>query len=141
MQLVRRLNGSAWYNDSKGTNVGSVVKSLSGISGSVVLIAGGKDKGGDYSPLRRLMEQKVSHLILIGEAAERMAVELAGTCEIIFAADLAEAVQQASIVVGQGGTVVLSPACSSYDMFPNYEVRGDCFEQLVLQLTDKQGPS
>jgi UDP-N-acetylmuramoylalanine--D-glutamate ligase len=88
-----------------------------------------------------LLEQKVSHLILIGEAAERMAAELAGTCEIIFAADLAEAVQQASIVVGQGGTVVLSPACSSYDMFPNYEVRGDCFEQLVLQLTDKQGPS
>jgi len=138
MQLVRRLNGCVWYNDSKGTNVGSVVKSLSGISGPVVLIAGGKDKGGDYSPLRRLLEQKVSILILIGEAAERMAAELAGACEINFADDLAGAVEQASLVAEHGSTVALSPACSSYDMFSNYEVRGDCFEQLVMQLPERQ---
>ncbi|MCD6581256.1 MAG: UDP-N-acetylmuramoyl-L-alanine--D-glutamate ligase [Desulfuromusa sp.] len=134
MQLVRQLNGVAWYNDSKGTNVGSVLKSLSGFSAGVTLIAGGKDKGSDYSLLRPLLEQKVAHLILIGEAAQKMAAELSGSCEIRLAAGLESAVQQAYEITASGGAVLLSPACSSFDMFANYRVRGDEFERLVQQL-------
>jgi UDP-N-acetylmuramoylalanine--D-glutamate ligase len=138
MQLVRQVNGVDWYNDSKGTNVGSVVKSLSGFGSGVTLIAGGKDKGGDYSPLRPLLEQKVARLILIGEAAQRMAAELAGCCEIRLAASLESAVQQAYEITVSGGAVLLSPACSSFDMFTNYQVRGYEFERLVKQLPDRE---
>lgn len=134
MQLVRRLNGVAWYNDSKGTNVGSVVKSLSGLSAPVTLIAGGKDKGGEYAPLRPLIEEKVDNLILLGEAAARMAAELSGAAEIRMAANLKSAVQQAYEVTPAGGTVLLSPACSSFDMFKSYIARGEEFVRLVNQL-------
>ncbi len=136
MQLVRKLNGVAWYNDSKGTNVGSVLKSLSGLPCGVTLIAGGKDKGGDYRILRPLLEQKVEHLFLIGEAAEKMEAELSGSCEIQLVAGLESAVQKAHDVTVPGGTVLLSPACSSFDMFRNYQVRGDEFEKLVQQLPE-----
>ena len=138
MRPVRQLNGVTWYNDSKGTNVGSVVKSLAGLESGVTLIAGGKDKGGDYAPLRPLLEQKVACLILIGEAAQRMAGELAGTCEIRLVADLAAAVRQAYEITPPGGTVLLSPACSSFDMFANYQVRGCEFERLVRALPEKR---
>ncbi len=134
MQLVRRLNGVDWYNDSKGTNVGSVVKSLSGLNAPVTLIAGGKDKGGEYAPLRPLMAEKVDNLILIGEAAARMAAELSGTAEIRMAASLESAVQQAYELTPAGGTVLLSPACSSFDMFKSYVARGEEFARLVKQL-------
>ena len=134
MQLVRQLNGVDWYNDSKGTNVGSVMKSLAGFSSRVTLIAGGKDKGGDYTLLRPLLEQKVDCLILIGEAAAKIAADLSGSCEIRMAADLNVAIQQAYAITKPGGTVLLSPACSSFDMFPNFQVRGDAFERLVHQL-------
>ncbi|MCK5912312.1 MAG: UDP-N-acetylmuramoyl-L-alanine--D-glutamate ligase, partial [Desulfuromusa sp.] len=134
MQLVRKLSGVAWYNDSKGTNVGSVLKSLAGLASGVTLIAGGKDKGGDYTLLRPLLEQKVDHLILIGEAAQKMASELSGCCEVRLVAGLESAVQQAYEVTATSGTVLLSPACSSFDMFVNYQVRGKEFERLVQQL-------
>jgi len=139
MQLVRELNGVRWYNDSKGTNVGSVVKSLSGLQAPVTLIAGGKDKGGEYAPLRPLVEEKVANLILIGEAAARMAQELSGAAEIRLAATLEAAVQQAYEVTPPGGTVLLSPACSSFDMFKNFAVRGEEFSRLVRQLPGQGG--
>ncbi|MEA3363003.1 MAG: UDP-N-acetylmuramoyl-L-alanine--D-glutamate ligase [Thermodesulfobacteriota bacterium] len=134
MQLVRQLNGVNWYNDSKGTNVGSVMKSLAGFSSGVTLIAGGKDKGSNYTPLRPLLEQKVDHLILIGEAAQKMAVELSGSCEVRLAVGLESAVKQAYEITAPDGTVLLSPACSSFDMFTNYQERGNEFERLVQQL-------
>ena len=139
MQLVRRLSGVDWYNDSKGTNVGSVVKSLAGLSGPVTLIAGGKDKGGDYGLLRSLVEEKVEQLILIGEAAQRIAGELSGTSQVRLAASLEAAVQQAYEVTPPGGVVLLSPACSSFDMFENYAVRGREFSRLVNQLPAEKG--
>jgi len=134
MQQVRTLNGVRWYNDSKGTNVGSVQKSLAGLPCGVTLIAGGKDKGSDYRPLKPLLNEKVKNLLLIGEAAEKMAGELSGSCDIQLLGDLASAVQKAYAVTDPGGTVLLSPACSSFDMFRNYQARGDEFERLVLQL-------
>ncbi|MCD6187372.1 MAG: UDP-N-acetylmuramoyl-L-alanine--D-glutamate ligase [Desulfuromusa sp.] len=134
MQLVRQLHGVNWYNDSKGTNVGSVMKSLAGLPGDVTLIAGGRDKGSDYTLLRPLLEKKVKHLLLLGEAAEKMAAELSGSCEIRIAAGMESAVQQAYEMTSPSGTVLLSPACSSFDMFRNYQVRGDEFERLVREL-------
>ncbi len=136
MNLVRRLAGVNWYNDSKGTNVGSVLKSLAGLKPPVTLIAGGKDKGGDYSPLRPLLEQKVSHLILIGEAAERMQAELSGTCRTHLVDSLSAAVSLADKLTEPGGSVLLSPACSSFDMFSSYEHRGNEFVKLVEALPE-----
>ncbi|MDX2482008.1 MAG: UDP-N-acetylmuramoyl-L-alanine--D-glutamate ligase [Desulfuromusa sp.] len=138
MQLVRHLNGVAWYNDSKGTNVGSVMKSLAGFASGVTLIAGGKDKGGNYKLLRPLLEQKVKHLILIGEAAQKMAEDLSGSCEIRLSEGLKSAVLQAYAITATGGTVLLSPACSSFDMFANFQARGDEFERLVNQLPSER---
>jgi len=138
MQLVRKLDGVSWYNDSKGTNVGSVLKSLVGLPDGVTLIAGGKDKGSDYRLLRPLLAEKVKHLLLIGEAAEKMATELSGSCEIELVAELESAVHKAYEVTDPGGTVLLSPACSSFDMFRNYRVRGDEFERLVLLLPEER---
>ncbi len=135
MQLVRTLAGVKWYNDSKGTNVGSVMKSLAGLDRPVTLIAGGKDKGGDYAPLRPLLVEKVRHLILIGEARRKMNAELAGCCDIHCVDSMAEAVDTAQRLTPGGGTVLLSPACSSFDMFANYEQRGAVFTKLVQALS------
>jgi UDP-N-acetylmuramoylalanine--D-glutamate ligase len=137
MQLVRKLSGVNWYNDSKGTNVGSVLKSLAGLPSGVTLIAGGKDKGSDYGLLKPLLVEKVKSLFLIGEAAEKMAAELSGSCEIYLVEGLESAVQKAYDVTTSGGTVLLSPACSSFDMFRNYQLRGDEFERLVQQLPEE----
>ncbi len=138
MQLVRTLNGVRWINDSKGTNVGSVVKSLAGLQPGATLIAGGKHKGGSYAPLRPLLEAKIKHLILIGEAAGKMAEELVGTCTIRMAADLPTAVRMAHVLTEPGHEVLLSPACSSYDMFRSYEERGHEFARLVCQLPETE---
>jgi len=138
MVKVRELNGVVWYNDSKGTNVGSVVKSLAGLSAPVTLIAGGKDKGGDYAPLRDLIHDKVGHLILIGQAAERMAQSFAGLTDIRRAATLPEAVQLAHQLTPAGGAVLLSPGCSSFDMFSSYGERGEVFSRAVMALSEKE---
>jgi UDP-N-acetylmuramoylalanine--D-glutamate ligase len=134
MALVRELDGVCWYNDSKGTNVGSVMKSLAGLAAPVTLIAGGKDKGGDYSVLRPHVEERVTDLILLGEAAARMEQQLVGSSRIHRVDSLAEAVELARGVTPAGGTVLLSPACASFDMFENFAHRGDEFTRLVLQL-------
>ncbi len=134
MVPVRELNGVVWYNDSKGTNVGSVVKSLAGLPAPVTLIAGGKDKGGDYEPLVNLVRERVAHLILIGQAAERIASVLGGLTHTVRATTLQEAVQRAWELTPAGGSVLLSPGCSSFDMFKSYEERGDVFTRAVLAL-------
>jgi UDP-N-acetylmuramoylalanine--D-glutamate ligase len=134
MVLVRELDGVTWYDDSKGTNVGSVVKSLAGLEGQVTLIAGGKDKGGDYAPLEELVKAKVDHLILIGQAADRMQDSFRGMTEILRADSLEQAVDMARRVTVAGGTVLLSPGCSSFDMFRSYAERGEVFCRAVQAL-------
>jgi len=141
MELVRTVTGVRWINDSKGTNVGSVVKSLAGLPPESTLIAGGKHKGASYAPLRPLLEKNVKHLILIGEAARIMAGELAGTCEIRLAANMETAVRLAYVLTEPGHDVLLSPACSSYDMYRNYEERGHDFARLVNALPEQGGDS
>jgi UDP-N-acetylmuramoylalanine--D-glutamate ligase len=137
MVRVRELDGVTWYDDSKGTNVGSVVKSLAGLEAPVTLIAGGKDKGGDYAPLAQLMRDKVAHLILIGQAADRMQQAFSGLTGILRAATLEEAVQMAFDLTAPGGTVLLSPGCSSFDMFRSYAERGAVFCRAVQALQSR----
>ncbi|MDY0268252.1 UDP-N-acetylmuramoyl-L-alanine--D-glutamate ligase [Trichloromonas sp.] len=136
MVEVRVLNGVPWYNDSKGTNVGSVLKSLAGLSAPVTLIAGGKDKGGDYGVLADPVREKVAHLILIGQASDRIDRELGALTHTLRAASLEEAVGRARELTPAGGAVLFSPGCSSFDMFKNYEERGERFARAVLDLAD-----
>jgi UDP-N-acetylmuramoylalanine--D-glutamate ligase len=131
MELVGEYRGIPVYNDSKGTNVGATAKSLEGMAGPIVLIAGGKDKGAPYSPLAPLVKQKVRMLVLLGEAAPRIAMELRGLTETRRASDLAEAVELALAGAHPGDRVVFSPACSSFDMFRNFEERGNLFAAAV----------
>ncbi len=138
MVPVRVLDGVTWYNDSKGTNVGSVVKSLAGLPRPVTLIAGGKDKGGDYAPLADLVRERVAHLLLIGQAAQRIEEALGHLTHTERAASLEAAVLRARELTPSGGAVLLSPGCSSFDMFRSYEERGERFARAVLQLPEKE---
>jgi UDP-N-acetylmuramoylalanine--D-glutamate ligase len=134
VEFVREIDGVGYYDDSKGTNVGSVVKSLQSFSGPVILIAGGKDKNGDLGPLKELIQTRVKQLILIGEAKERMAREIGGLTDTVSAATLEEAVQLAHHSARQGDVVLLSPACSSFDMFKDYKERGKVFKEAVRRI-------
>lgn len=134
MELVGIVNDVAYYNDSKGTNVGSVVKSLESFAGNVTLIAGGKDKGGDYLPLAALVKERVKHLILLGEARQKISDSLGNLTDTHLVDSLEEAVLAAERLTAPGGIVLFSPACSSFDMFRNYEERGDLFASLVKGL-------
>lgn len=133
MEFVRELNGVRWYEDSKATNVGSVEKALESFD-TITLIAGGKDKGGSYSPLSRLVRERVRHLVLIGEAAGRMQEELGMLTDTRRAATLEEAVSLAAELTAPGGTVLMSPACSSFDMFRDYEERAQRYIAAVKAL-------
>jgi UDP-N-acetylmuramoylalanine--D-glutamate ligase len=136
MELVATINGISWYNDSKGTNVGSVVKSLESFAGGVTLIAGGRDKGGDYAPLAPLVKERVEHMILIGEATEKIRTALGHLTDTRTAGTLDEAVELAHRLTATGGVVLFSPACSSFDMFRNYEERGERFASLAKAIGD-----
>ena len=134
MEFVAEIGGVAYYEDSKGTNVGSVVKSLESFDSGITLIAGGKDKGGSYEPLAPLVAQRVSHLVLIGEAKERMKKELGALTDTHLTESLEEAVALAAELTRPGGVVLFSPACSSFDMFKNYEERAERFKAAVRAL-------
>jgi UDP-N-acetylmuramoylalanine--D-glutamate ligase len=131
MEFVEEIDGVSWYEDSKGTNVGSVVKSLESFDSGITLIAGGKDKGGSYQPLAALVSARVCHLILIGEAAARINQALGSLTDTHLAESLEEAVDLASKLTLPGGTVLFSPACSSFDMFKDYEERAERFKAAV----------
>ena len=133
MELVRELNGVRWYEDSKATNVGSVEKALESFD-RITLIAGGKDKGGSYAPLAPLVRERVRHLVLIGEAAGRMRDELGELTDTKLADSLEDAVTLAARLTESGGTVLMSPACSSFDMFSGYEERAQRFIAAVMAL-------
>jgi len=133
MEFVREVNGVRYFEDSKATNVGSVAKALESFD-NITLIAGGKDKGGSYAPLAELVRQRVRHLVLIGEAADRIAEELGSLTTTCKAQSLEEAVLLAAARTRPGGVVLLSPACSSFDMFKDYEERAQRFIAAVNRL-------
>jgi UDP-N-acetylmuramoylalanine--D-glutamate ligase len=139
LEWVRRLEGVDYFNDSKGTNVGSVVKSLQSFEDPVILIAGGKDKGGDYGPLHEWVRRRVKGMALIGEAKDRIFSALGGLTETAKLGTLEEAVSWAKSRARPGDVVLLSPACSSYDMFHNYQERGRRFKEIVRQLPEGPG--
>ena len=127
-QWVRELGGVNYYNDSKGTNVGASLAAINGMPGNkVVLIAGGQGKGQDFSPLREVLEERARALVLIGEDAGLLADALAGCCRIEYADSMSAAVEKAGCLALPGDSVLLSPACASFDMFRNYQDRGEQF--------------
>ncbi len=134
LEFVRERQGVRFINDSKGTNVDATLKALEGLSQPILLIAGGKDKGGDFSKLRQAVLQRVKRLILIGEAAPLIRAALAGFDRISQAATLRDAVDLAAREATAGDAVLLSPACASFDMFADYQDRGRQFKTLVEAL-------
>ncbi len=134
LEFVRKKDGVSYINDSKGTNVGAVLKSVEGFTLPVILIAGGLDKGSDFSPLYDLFKHRVKLLVLIGKAADKMAKALGTSTETVFAQTLREAVRLASVRAEQGDVVLLSPACASFDMFKDFEDRGRQFKEAVRKL-------
>jgi UDP-N-acetylmuramoylalanine--D-glutamate ligase len=134
IEPVRERNGVRFIDDSKGTNVGAVIEALAAIDGPVILIAGGMDKGGDYEPLRAALRAKVTLLILFGAARMKMSAALADATEITCVKTLEEAVVMAAQRAAPGATVLLSPACSSFDQFRDYAERGRKFQELVRAL-------
>jgi UDP-N-acetylmuramoylalanine--D-glutamate ligase len=134
LELVRDWRGIRFVNDSKGTNVDATLKALEAFSASIVLIAGGRDKGGDFVKLRQSVLQRAKHVILIGEAASRIREALAGFDRFTAAGSLKEAVELASRQASSGDVVLLSPACASFDMFRDYQDRGQQFKALVMAL-------
>ncbi len=134
MEFVAERGGVNYIDDSKGTNVAAVVEALAATRAPVILIAGGVDKGGDYAPLRAPLGDKVRLLILIGSARDTMRAALAGATTIELVQGLPEAVARAAAAARPGDTVLLSPACSSFDQFKNYAERGRIFQELVRAL-------
>lgn len=134
LEIVRDRRGVRFVNDSKGTNVDATLKAIESIDQPIWLIAGGRDKGGDFSRLAPAIRQRVKGLILIGEAAPLIAQAVAGFPAISRAATLSEAVQRAADGAISGGVVLFSPACASFDMFADYQDRGRQFKALVQSL-------
>jgi UDP-N-acetylmuramoylalanine--D-glutamate ligase len=137
MELVAERDGVRYYDDSKGTNVGAVAAALDGFPRPVVLIAGGKDKGGSYDPMIRALERCARAVVLIGEAAPIIESALAGAgvrFPVARAGDMFDAVRAARDLAREGDAVILSPACASYDMFQNFEHRGRVFREAVAAL-------
>lgn len=139
IEFVADIGGVSFYNDSKATNVDSTKKALEAFERNVVLIIGGKDKGSDYSELAPLVAGRVKQIVLIGAAAEKIAGQLAGSAPMLRAISVGDAVSQAMKFAAPGDTVLLAPACASFDMFVNYEHRGRVFKEEVNKLKARLG--
>jgi UDP-N-acetylmuramoylalanine--D-glutamate ligase len=133
-EFVAEINGVTYINDSKATNVDAVEKALRSLPGSAVLIAGGRDKGLDFTPLKEVVAEKVKLAVLIGEAQNKMWRAWSRTAPCVRASSMEEAVRLAASHARRGDTVLLSPACASFDMFENYEHRGEEFKRHVFNL-------
>ncbi len=131
IEFVKKVAGVHYYDDSKGTNIDAVIKAVSSLQGRVVLIAGGVDKGASYMPWKEAFKDKVMQMVLIGEAAPKIQEELGLFFNVKIVDSLANAVEEASRVAEPGDTVLLSPGCSSFDMFRDYAHRGKEFQRFV----------
>ncbi|HAK89377.1 MAG: UDP-N-acetylmuramoylalanine--D-glutamate ligase [Nitrospirae bacterium GWC2_46_6] len=134
LEFVRELNGVKFINDSKGTNVGAVIKSIESFDEPVILIAGGRDKDGDFSALRPLVKDKVKAVILIGEAKDKIKKAIGDITGIFVEDSLDAAVARGKDIASAGDVVMLSPACASFDMFKDFEDRGRQFKKAVMEL-------
>jgi len=134
MSLVADIDGVKFIDDSKATNVGAVHSALAAIKQPVILIAGGRDKGGDYSVLVEPVRRKVKHMLLIGEASDKMMRIFSAFTNVETLGSLQKAVTRASTLAVPGDAVLLSPACASFDMFSSYAERGNIFKNSVLNM-------
>jgi UDP-N-acetylmuramoylalanine--D-glutamate ligase len=133
LEWVATRAGVDFYDDSKGTNVGAVARSLSSFDRPIILIAGGRDKDSDFSLLNDLIRKRVKALVLLGETKERLARIWEGLAPTYQAADMTEAVGRAAGLADPGEVVLLSPACASFDMFKDYAHRGETFQKAVKE--------
>ena len=135
VEHIAEIDGVAWYDDSKGTNVGATVAALEGLGRKVVLIAGGDGKGQDFSPLAPALAGHGRALVLIGRDAMKIEAAVADCgIPLIHAQDMEQAVRKAAVAARAGDAVLLSPACASFDMFRNYAHRAEVFAQAVREL-------
>jgi len=134
LEFVRTVNGVEFYNDSKATNVDAAMKALASFPRGIHLILGGKDKDSDYTLMADLLRERVKAVYTIGSAAEKIERHLQGVVKMVAAGTLATAVTEAAKAAAPGEVVLLSPACSSFDQFDNYEHRGRMFRQFVNEL-------
>jgi UDP-N-acetylmuramoylalanine--D-glutamate ligase len=135
IEFVSEIDGVQYFNDSKATNVDAAIKSLESFPGDILLIAGGRDKAGDFTLLRSLVRDRVKCLVLIGEAAGKIKKALSDLAETREAQSMQEAVAMCSRLAKPGDVVLLAPACASFDMFQDYEHRGRVFKQAVYELS------
>ena len=135
LEFVSTVQGVEYFNDSKATNVDAAMKAVAAFPGGIHLILGGKDKGSDYTLLAPLLRERVKAVYTIGSAAEKIERELHGVVKMVGAGTMDVAVREAQKVAVAGDVVLLSPACSSFDQFENYEHRGRTFRQIVHELS------
>ncbi|WP_263383937.1 UDP-N-acetylmuramoyl-L-alanine--D-glutamate ligase [Granulicella arctica] len=135
LEFVAKVSGVAYFNDSKATNVDAAMKAVASFEGGVHLILGGKDKNSDYAQLAPLLRERVKAVYTIGSASEKIVRQLEGVVKMVTAETLENAVAAAAEAAEQGDTVLLAPACSSFDQFENYEHRGRVFRELVHGLS------
>jgi UDP-N-acetylmuramoylalanine--D-glutamate ligase len=138
LEFVRNVSGVDFYNDSKATNVDATLKALDAFAGGLWVILGGKDKGSDYTVLRAPLSQKARAAMLIGAAAAKIREQIAGAVPLYDSKTLDAAVREAYAQARPGDTVLLAPACASFDQFDNYEHRGRVFKTLAAQLEPKK---
>jgi UDP-N-acetylmuramoylalanine--D-glutamate ligase len=131
LEFVREIHGIRFYNDSKATSVDAAMKAIESFPGNLWVILGGKDKGSDFTPLRDLLRRKALAALLIGSAAEKIAKQITGATRLVFSGTLENAVDEAWRSAHPGDTVLLAPACASFDQFQSYEHRGRIFKELV----------
>jgi UDP-N-acetylmuramoylalanine--D-glutamate ligase len=134
LTFIREHRGIRYFDDSKGTNVGAVEKSLQSFPGNVVLLLGGYDKGSDFHALADPIRRQSVRVLTFGAAGPGIAAQLDGVAPISVTKNLAEAVSTAARVAGAGDVVLLSPGCASFDEFRDYAERGDRFRALVEAL-------
>jgi UDP-N-acetylmuramoylalanine--D-glutamate ligase len=137
LEFVRNVSGIDFYNDSKATNVDAALKALDAFSGGLWVILGGKDKGSDYTVLRQPLTQRARGVMLIGAAAAKIRSQIDGAVPLYDSKTLDIALRDSYAAAQPGDTVLLSPACASFDQFDNYEHRGRVFKTLVAQLEPK----
>ena len=134
MQFVARIGAVDYINDSKATNVAAAVASVDSVEGMLVLVAGGEGKGNDYSELAEAVEGKLRGVVLIGQDAEKIAHALDTVMPVHFAENMESAVHMAATCAESDDTVLLAPACASFDQYDNYMARGDAFCRAVEAL-------
>jgi UDP-N-acetylmuramoylalanine--D-glutamate ligase len=134
IEFVRSVGGVDYFNDSKATNVDATLKALEAFPGRLWVILGGKDKGSDFRPLRGVIAAKAKAALLVGAAAQAIGAALEGTADLVESGTIAAAIEHAYRNARAGDTVLLAPACASFDQFDNYEHRGRVFKEIVRNL-------